>query len=220
MAEVLSVQMPDGQSYFNKSIRRSSPSQSFIVASSSTYAGSRKPNVYHQDRQDVSESSLPSSAPSSPRQTPLNLSNSSSFASTSGTSFTLETDSEDEHDDELAFPSYGSTPNHAAKAEDQATESDPEPSEEASSSESSLPDPAFLAEDDTAVRSQPSQHVDYLSHDWKEEDIWSSWRHIVSKRSIYGERSRLENASWRTWTKCKYNLKTVSPETLNWYASS
>jgi hypothetical protein len=29
--------------------------------------------------------------------------------------------------------------------------------------------------------------------------------------------ARLENASWRTWLKAKNNLKTVSPETLNWY---
>lgn len=28
---------------------------------------------------------------------------------------------------------------------------------------------------------------------------------------------RLENASWRTWQKQRNNLKTISPETLNWY---
>ena len=28
--------------------------------------------------------------------------------------------------------------------------------------------------------------------------------------------SRLENASWRTWAKARNNLKTVSPEILNW----
>ena len=27
---------------------------------------------------------------------------------------------------------------------------------------------------------------------------------------------RLENASWRTWAKQKYNLKTVNPKKLNW----
>ena len=27
---------------------------------------------------------------------------------------------------------------------------------------------------------------------------------------------RLENASWRTWQKIRCNLKTISPETLNW----
>ncbi|KAF2768898.1 hypothetical protein EJ03DRAFT_262440, partial [Teratosphaeria nubilosa] len=74
--------------------------------------------------------------------------------------------------------------------------------------------------DDTAIKSEPKQHVDYLSHDWREEDIWSSWRHIVSQRKVYGQRSRLENASWRTWAKSKYHLRTVSPETLNWLKES
>jgi hypothetical protein len=78
------------------------------------------------------------------------------------------------------------------------------------------PDRFEHAEDDTAVRSQPSRHVDYLSHNWKEEDIWSSWKHIVSKRKAYNNSSRLENASWRTWAKSKNKLRTVSPETLNW----
>lgn len=83
-------------------------------------------------------------------------------------------------------------------------------------SDSPLPTPTVA--DDTAIKHEPSRHVDYLSHDWREEDIWSSWRHIVSQRKVYGQRSRLENASWRTWAKSKYHLATVSPETLNWYA--
>lgn len=31
---------------------------------------------------------------------------------------------------------------------------------------------------------------------------------------------RLENASWRTWAKQRSNLKTISPETLNWLKDS
>ncbi|CAK7203469.1 protein phosphatase regulator [Sporothrix eucalyptigena] len=73
-----------------------------------------------------------------------------------------------------------------------------------------------VAEDDTAVRAMPSRHVDYLSHNWKEEDIWESWKYIVSRRGDYSNSARLENASWRTWMKSKNKLKTVSPETLNW----
>ncbi|KAG5914360.1 hypothetical protein E4U42_000529 [Claviceps africana] len=72
------------------------------------------------------------------------------------------------------------------------------------------------AEDDTAVSSRPSQQVDYLSHNWREEDIWSSWRYIVSKRGEYANSARLENASWRTWMKARSNLQTISPEELNW----
>ena len=73
-----------------------------------------------------------------------------------------------------------------------------------------------VAEDDTAIRAIPSRHVDYLSHNWKEEDIWESWKYIVSRRGDYSNSARLENASWRTWVKSKNKLKTVSPETLNW----
>ncbi|KAG6135120.1 hypothetical protein E4U35_004340 [Claviceps purpurea] len=72
------------------------------------------------------------------------------------------------------------------------------------------------AEDDTAITNRPSQQVDYLSHNWKEEDIWSSWRYIVSKRGEQANSARLENASWRTWMKARGNLKTISPEQLNW----
>jgi hypothetical protein len=75
----------------------------------------------------------------------------------------------------------------------------------------------FKAEDDTAARPTPSLQVDYLSHNWREEDIWSSWRHVVSQRKTYGEVSRLENASWRTWAKHKDNLRTIAPQKLNWY---
>lgn len=72
------------------------------------------------------------------------------------------------------------------------------------------------AEDDSAVTVKPTRQVDYLSHDWREEDIWSSWRYIVSKRGEFTNGKRLENASWRTWAKAKNNLKTISPEELNW----
>ncbi|KHN94170.1 HEX2 protein-like protein [Metarhizium album ARSEF 1941] len=82
------------------------------------------------------------------------------------------------------------------------------------------PDVTEHAEDDTAVSSRPSRQVDYLSHDWKEEDIWSSWRYICSKRGEFANSARLENASWRTWTKARNNLKTISPEELNWCVNS
>jgi len=70
--------------------------------------------------------------------------------------------------------------------------------------------------DDTSLEDEPSRHVDYLSHDWREEDIWSSWRYVTSRRNDYSNSVRLENASWRTWAKAKNNLKTISPESLNW----
>lgn len=67
----------------------------------------------------------------------------------------------------------------------------------------------------------PSRQVDYLSHDWQEADIWSSWRYIRKEKAGYPQSAaRLENASWRTWAKSKYKLKTITPETLNWYKLS
>ena len=77
-------------------------------------------------------------------------------------------------------------------------------------------DPCEHVKDDTEVRLQLLKHVDYLSHNWRVEDIWSSRKHILSKRNAYSNSARLENASWRAWTKSKNKLKTLAPESLNW----
>ncbi|EAW13581.1 protein phosphatase regulator REG1 [Aspergillus clavatus NRRL 1] len=77
--------------------------------------------------------------------------------------------------------------------------------------------PHTLAADDALAEEEPSRHVDYLSYEWKEEDIWKSWRYVVGRRDVYSNGARLENASWRTWAKLKHRLGTVSPETLNWF---
>ncbi|TVY48990.1 Resistance to glucose repression protein [Lachnellula occidentalis] len=81
---------------------------------------------------------------------------------------------------------------------------------------SSWPDPIGRAEDDVAIIASPSRHVDYLSHDWCEEDIWSSWKHLRSKRKDYSKKERLENAAWRIWGKERQNLITIKPETISW----
>jgi hypothetical protein len=73
-----------------------------------------------------------------------------------------------------------------------------------------------LAADDTSLEDAPSGHVDYRAHDWREEDIWSSWGYVVRKKNMYSNGIRLENASWRTWAKTKDNLGTLSPESLDW----
>ncbi|CAK7232790.1 protein phosphatase regulator [Sporothrix bragantina] len=103
---------------------------------------------------------------------------------------------------------------HAGSSNDNNTVSSAGPSRTDSSDQFDVFE--HVAEDDTAVRAMPSRHVDYLSHNWKEEDIWESWKYIVSRRGDYSNSARLENASWRTWMKSKNKLKTVSPETLNW----
>jgi hypothetical protein len=129
-------------------------------------------------------------------------------------------------------PAPGDEPEPVSRAvrvrmdQDESRAPPPSPLHSPSSSEASSPTLntaapifsfLFKAEDDSAARPLPSLQVDYLSHEWREEDIWSSWRHVVSQRKTYGEVSRLENASWRTWAKHKNNLRTIAPQKLNWY---
>lgn len=207
MAEVLSS--------FSHAPLRSSASTSFFTTNA-PYPAPRKNSFSHSDLRSGS----------------LSSSQSSSFHSTPDSSLSLDTrfddDDDSDDDDGLVFPAYGSS---ARRSKDKKDVHDvhpsspvtvhrppPSPIDPESSTPASTPDPPLHSEDDTAVRIEPTHHVDYLSHEWKEEDIWSSWRHIVEHRSVYGERSRLENASWRTWAKSQFKLKTVSPETLNWYA--
>ncbi|KAF7592386.1 hypothetical protein BBP40_000304 [Aspergillus hancockii] len=112
-------------------------------------------------------------------------------------------------DDEIMLPSYDAGPCDSKLSEapsDISTESSID------THRANLPRPV----DDSSIEEEPSRHVDYLSHEWKEEDIWASWRYVVTRREIYEHGVRLENASWRTWTKLKLNLGTVYPETLNW----
>ncbi|EWZ29386.1 hypothetical protein FOZG_17014 [Fusarium oxysporum Fo47] len=70
--------------------------------------------------------------------------------------------------------------------------------------------------DDMAASNRPSHQVDYLSHNWRDEDIWSSWRYIAMRRGELPNSIRLKNAVWRTRVKTKNNMKTISPETLDW----
>jgi hypothetical protein len=74
--------------------------------------------------------------------------------------------------------------------------------------------------DDSSLSTQPRGQVDYLSHEWREEDVWRSWRNMTRQKNEIANGVRLENASWRTWWKQRNKLKTISPETLNWYVSS
>ncbi|THH13770.1 hypothetical protein EW146_g6482, partial [Bondarzewia mesenterica] len=74
--------------------------------------------------------------------------------------------------------------------------------------------------DDSSVSTQPRGQVDYLSHEWREEDVWRSWRNMTRQKNEIANGARLENASWRTWWKQRNKLKTISPETLNWLKDS
>ncbi|GKU04117.1 hex2 protein [Fusarium langsethiae] len=119
------------------------------------------------------------------------------------------------HDDNLEPPPSPRTGDSytVSPAEHENSE---EASEDTSRPETPEHEKSEHAEDDTAVSTRPSRQVDYLSHEWREEDIWSSWRYVVTRRGEFPNSARLENASWRTWMKAKNNLKTISPESLNW----
>jgi hypothetical protein len=134
--------------------------------------------------------------------------------------------SQDQDENQIAFPFYYDV-GYYSQIQDLGHPASPQPgdsytvsltpnSTSTNVSRQESPDLVEYAVDDTSVRTQPFRHVDYLSHSWKEEDIWSSWKYIVSQRKGYCNSARLENASWRTWAKLKNKLKTVSPESLNW----
>lgn len=185
--------------------------------------------------------SVPSSAPSSPRFNQPEFSNLPSFASTPSSSFSLDEscsvgeDSDDDGDDEIKFPSFDNESTYEAMRQSKLDSEQSHKSPDLissdtitpSASESSVATPSLhdfhdlqtTAGDDTAVKREPTKQVDYFSHNWKEEDIWSSWRYVVAKRKTFSNSLRLENASWRAWTKNKYRLKTVSPDSVDWYAN-
>lgn len=73
-----------------------------------------------------------------------------------------------------------------------------------------------LLHDDIDVKDAPDKHVDYLTHKWAEDEISKSWKYVTLRRSAVADSARLENASWRTWAQTRSNLKTISPEELNW----
>ncbi|MCJ1271832.1 hypothetical protein MMC22_011737 [Lobaria immixta] len=234
MTEVISISaQPDGSSFFGRPspLRRSSSRTSFLLQNPRSYSTSSS-NVksFYPDPSDDSQlsQSLHSSAPSSPRFAQPEYSNQPSYTSTPLSSLSLEEQCSTDEED-IIFPSYDDDGDNADELEhDLESHTVPErissntltrPASDSCLARSSHPDPPdrqLTAGDDTALRREPTRQVDYLSHNWKEEDIWSSWRHIVAKRKVYSNSLRLENASWRTWAKSKYRLQTVSPDKLNW----
>ncbi|SPN96925.1 related to negative regulator of glucose-repressible genes [Cephalotrichum gorgonifer] len=227
MAVVLSSE----EDYFTSTPMRRTRSQTSLAPTgrSSTGPSSSSTNRIH-DSYSIPKSyseSISSSAPSSPIAIPSSDSTDSSFVSTPASNVSISSDCDDVQidfhpDDHFVLPDY----DHACYPPEELEpppsprngHSYSSPDSEASNNTSRPVSPEIpeRAEDDTAVKTQPTRHVDYLSHNWTEEEIWSSWRYIVSRRKDHVNSVRLENASWRTWLKKKNNLTTVSPETLNW----
>ncbi|KAI0102899.1 hypothetical protein GGR51DRAFT_562103 [Nemania sp. FL0031] len=215
----------------SKFLSPSHRSQGFHTSASTSRIDQLFHDKYRHQSIHIVPDPSPSSGPPSPTTTVHAESESASCSSTPATSVSLDgqydSDVSDGFQDSLLLSEYGDNPyfmlddlgdiapslsphigeSHTVSPADDAS---------ASTSRPESPVPPEHAEDDTAVKHRPTQHVDYLSHNWREEDIWSSWRYIISKRGEFANAPRLENASWRTWMKAKYGLKTVSPETLNW----
>ncbi|RSL85585.1 hypothetical protein CDV31_016539 [Fusarium ambrosium] len=81
------------------------------------------------------------------------------------------------------------------------------------------PDDQPRCKDDSELPIASNYSVDYLSHEWTDEDIGPSWKAISSTKSLTNK-ERLQNVVWRTWTKFKNNLSTIPPEELNWLKDS
>ncbi|KAK1815626.1 protein phosphatase regulator [Friedmanniomyces endolithicus] len=219
MAEVLTAPPSPDIFYQPSGLRRAHASSTSLYIGPSGLAPSASSSYLDAAAHQERVPSPPSiSIPSPPSTTPANASAFEPQSIPIHSTSSLE--AKFGSDDDISFPDYGQFYQQSSNyAESQSSE---EPVEsvttETTASDSPLTTPTIS--DDTALKQEPSQHVDYLSHEWREEDIWSSWRHIVSQRKVYGQKSRLENASWRTWAKSKYHLPTISPETLNWLKES
>lgn len=231
----MAVVITSEQEYFGGSgLRRSHSQAKFSTRSSGAFhtssSASRIHDLYQQVQPPVKtliDDCNNSSAPSSPRTIQASTTD-LSCSSTPASNLSLSTDSESydgqilrglADDDDIIFPEYNGYLDTTPSPE----ELEPPPSPRVANSDTSTTELSSQTSDkpssvdDTAVGAQPTRHVDYLSHAWREEDIWSSWKHIVSNREEINNAARLENASWRTWIKAKNKLQTVSPETLNWF---
>lgn len=172
-----------------------------------------KQSFMHAEYDKSFAASMPSTAPSSPLYTQYPGSRDSYFSTPSYCS--LDPNDEFAYDeDEDQFPLFENNTPQSHPADTQSRQS--MDTEDSYDSQINISTPSEPANDDTSVVHEPTRHVDYLAHEWKEEDIWSSWRYIVARRKTINNSVRLENASWRTWAKAKDNLKTISPESLNW----
>ncbi|MCJ1315491.1 hypothetical protein MMC15_000811 [Xylographa vitiligo] len=227
MTEVLTISSQQEGMFGSSPLRRSTSQTSFLHQSSYPRSTSnvRSASYGHVGYDVRLPVSVPSSAPSSPRTQQPDFSNQPSYTSTPSSSLSLDESCDLENHDDIRFPSYDDSSSRSDDLErppspetDYTEDPDLQTPNGTTSAVSNIDayDIPHTAGDDSAIKVEPSRHVDYLSHTWREEDIWSSWRHIVAKRGVYSNSSRLENASWRTWTKSKNRLKTISPDSLNW----
>ena len=79
--------------------------------------------------------------------------------------------------------------------------------------------PFIFAEDDISLHtsSQPAHCVDYLAHEWKTDDLWTSYKHVHSHRDGIRASKRLENALWRVWWRDSHSIQRLDPEVIHWF---
>ena len=200
---------------FSRDPLRRSP-QSYFLETQRAYLKSPQPELYPVDDGSSISSSASSTTPSSPELSHTSFANNTSLAPVASSNSSLYL-SEDLDDDTITLPlydegCYGGKEEFDYSISTTASINMHNPNQ----SLSELPPMLPTVGDDNSIENEPTRHVDYLSHDWREEDIWTSWRYVITRRNIYSNSTRLENASWRTWAKLKYGLRTVTPESLNW----
>lgn len=73
-----------------------------------------------------------------------------------------------------------------------------------------------VASDDSMITHEATQNADYLSLQWKDEDIWDTKKYIRRRRTQLKNYQRLENALWRVWAKQGKKLPYFPPRLLRW----
>ena len=231
MTEVLTISSSPNGSFISRPLTRNASQTTLLLPKHAYSHPNVRQSAYSHDHNSFDlrgSASISSSAPSSP-VVEYQDSEHLDYHSTPSSSLSLDEDYCSQEEDDIQFPTYSDQSSTSMSKlpslkldTTSALErsSDPLPPDDLSAITSApvISNTLQSAGDDTAVTTHPSRHVDYLSHEWAEEDIWSSWRHIVARRATLKDAQRLENAAWRTWAKSQNGLKTVSAEKLNWYA--
>ena len=236
MGTVFSPRLPGGANSFPSSPTFSSSYPDLVsLKSGLPYQQDldSKQDFVHAEYDQSFAPSIPSTAPSSPLYTQSMGSRNSYFSTPSYSSLDPNEDfgyDDNDDDDDIQFPSFDNNVPHPSYQQPKQTLYQLDNRSEESITTASPPSERTKkveqqdVKDDHWVVHEPTRHVDFLSHEWQEQDIWSSWKYVSlrEKRKKYNPKQgltngeRLENAAWRTWTKAKYDLKTISPESLNW----
>lgn len=70
--------------------------------------------------------------------------------------------------------------------------------------------------DDLMVEHEATLNADYLSYEWRLEDLWATKRYIRRRKAQLKQYWRLENAIWRTWVKQEWKLQCSSARLIEW----